>query len=109
MRGSAAGRARGNGRGRARGGRGRGRGRGRGAAPSGAANDRGRMDLVYSRGEGRLGEETRQLAVRGRLIRIIRLAYAAWGGKWQDLPDDWGGVGYTHQSQRAMALTIIIY
>jgi hypothetical protein len=37
------------------------------------------MDLVYSRGTGRMGEESRQLVVCGRLSRIIRLAYAAYG------------------------------
>jgi hypothetical protein len=31
-------------------------------------------------------EEARQLAVRGRLIRIIRAAYTVWGGQWQELP-----------------------
>jgi hypothetical protein len=41
---------------------------------NGRASWRGAMDLVYSRGEGRIGEEARQLAVRGRLIRIISAA-----------------------------------
>jgi len=54
------------------------RGRGRaGHVSRGSASARDDMDLVYSRGEGRLGEETSQLAVRGRLSRIFRLAYAA--------------------------------
>eukprot|EP00962_Isochrysis_galbana_P033162 scaffold11043_cov111-Isochrysis_galbana.AAC.2 len=48
------------------------RGRGRaGHVSRGSASARGDMDLVYSRGEGRLGEETSQLAVRGRLSRIF--------------------------------------
>jgi hypothetical protein len=49
--------------------------RGRGMREEGnwRASRRGAMDLVYSRGEGRMGEEARQLAVRGRLIRIIRV------------------------------------
>eukprot|EP00962_Isochrysis_galbana_P029662 scaffold9522_cov147-Isochrysis_galbana.AAC.2 len=45
---------------------------------------------IYSRGEGRLGEETSQLAVRGRMSRIFRLAYAASGVDWKDLPDTKG-------------------
>eukprot|EP00962_Isochrysis_galbana_P018358 scaffold5298_cov131-Isochrysis_galbana.AAC.1 len=54
------------------------------------------MDLVYSRGEGCLGEEREQpaascqLAVRCRMSRIFRLAYAATGVDWKDLPDTKG-------------------
>eukprot|EP00962_Isochrysis_galbana_P034983 scaffold11925_cov101-Isochrysis_galbana.AAC.4 len=67
------------------------RGRGRaGHVSRGSASARGDMDLVYSRGEGRLGEETSQLAVRGRLSRIFRLAYAASGVDRRDLPDTKG-------------------
>jgi len=69
------------------------RGRGRaGHVSRGSSSARGDMDLVYSRGEGRLGEETSQLAVRGRMSRIFRLAYAASGSgvDWKDLPDTKG-------------------
>eukprot|EP00962_Isochrysis_galbana_P025509 scaffold7876_cov67-Isochrysis_galbana.AAC.1 len=67
------------------------RGRGRaGHVSRGSSPARGDMDLVYSRGEGRLGEETSQLAVRGRMSRIFRLAYAASDVDWKDLPDTKG-------------------
>jgi len=44
------------------------------------------MVLLYTSGDGRLGARTRQLDARRRLVRYVRLALAAYGRHWSELP-----------------------
>lgn len=51
-----------------------------------AAAGPGAMVLLYTSGDGRLGARTRQLDARRRLVRYVRLALAAYGRHWSELP-----------------------
>ena len=58
------------------------------ARPPGAPQERGQMEERYTGGDGRHGERSEQLAVRGRYVDFLACAFAAWGRPWTELPGD---------------------
>ena len=55
-------------------------------APAGVGDLRGAMTMRYSSGDGRHGERQEQLAVRSKLVHVVRESLARFGRPWVELP-----------------------